>query len=172
MREDFYRRVLGELVDGSPSRAVGEWMEHNFLPVEKWVPKQDKNLWLFSGHPDVGKTSLVRALSMYAEVFQQDPSTAWYDSWEDDKYGAWVVDEFTGQGVNWPRFNLVTGGFPCSLARRGKPDGVKNHNVPVVVLSNFSIGAVCAARSSAGGLLVRETTIRARFQYLKTWIRS
>ncbi len=128
------------LPEGTPSRAVGLWLVDIFLTPYERRPKVEKNLWLHSDESNVGKTSLVQALERYANVYQANCSTIWFDDYRDQWYGAWVFDEFTGDGVCWGIFNKIAGNSGCPLPRRGRNGVVRRDmQVPVIVLSNYSI---------------------------------
>ena len=103
------------------------------MSVRKFKQKQ---LWITSG-PDQGKTLFALHLSKMLKVYWVPIDDAWDDLYTDD-YDLVVFDEYVSQRrVTWLNSFVQGGVFP--VKRRCQAPYVKQKNIPVIVLSNYTI---------------------------------
>ncbi len=142
-RERYKEEFCSRLSRGGYCYRVGFWLIENFMSPWGRRPKDEKNLWLWSGEPDVGKTSFLTALERYSDLYHLNWNTVWFDSYKDRWFSAWVIDEFTGDGVDWTLFNKICGNSGCNLPRRNNSDIYRrDRQVPLIVCSNYLITTV------------------------------
>ena len=122
-------------------------IENGMDPFEKSIaqycneiPKKKKfgtpHLFIY-GPSGVGKTSLVRWLELYFRVYHVPIDEDFYDLYNDQNYDLIVLDEFRSQKkLQW--MNSFLGGSTQVLRKKGA-QVVKRKNLPVIILSNFSL---------------------------------
>lgn len=132
---------------------VVEWLTLNLLQER---PFKQKQLWLY-GPPNVGKTTMIMKLETILRVYMLPLGEAWCDDYCDGMWDLVVLDDYKGErSVTW--MNRFCDGSTVPLSRRGRHPVTKKENVPVVVLSNFSI-CDCYCKCSMEQL----SGLRARF---------
>lgn len=129
--------VTNQLIRGSlelhPSQKIVKWINKNVFQKREFKQKQ---LYVH-GPPNMGKTSMVHYLSKYCSINHVPPNEDYYDAWEDDLYDLAVIDEFRGgKTVQW--MNVFLEGSPMPLRKKGS-QYLKRQNIPVIVLSNFTL---------------------------------
>ncbi len=109
-----------------------EWLNANIRHPREFKQKQ---LYIWSDTPDVGKTSIARTLS-------ESLSVCWWMKWEDfdDQYqdGLWdliVIDEWKGQRKLQYMNELLQGG-QLPLRVKGS-QRLKSESTPILILSNY-----------------------------------
>lgn len=76
-------------------------------------------------------------LEQYLSIYWIPIDEEFYDEWIDHHYDLAVLDEFKGQKtVQW--LNRFLQGGPMSIRKKGS-QGRKTQNIPVIILSNFSL---------------------------------
>ncbi len=130
------KRGFAELTvtSGGPgAELVQAWLAAN---VGK--PRKFKQLQLFvTAAPNSGKTSLMKMLSEYVNIYWVPMFEDFDDDYENDIYDLVVMDEFKGQRkLTW--MNQFTQGGPMKLKRKGS-QYLKEDNPPVIVLSNYPL---------------------------------
>lgn len=60
-----------------------------------------------------------------------------YDTWEDNMYDIWVMDEFTGSQKTLHHMNQLLDGQPMMLKQKGS-QYFKMHNIPMIIISNHA----------------------------------
>lgn len=111
---------------------IRQWLNKNLF--EKRLPKQ-RQLWLYSSGPNVGKTSLVNWLENYLRIYRPVPGEDWDDNYKDGSYDCIVLDEYIG-GKPFTYLNSLLEGNPMRMRVRGEAARTKTDNLPVIVLSN------------------------------------
>lgn len=122
------------VLDANPeTTAIGTWLNTN---VQKPRLFKQKQLYLY-GDKNLGKTSLINLLSEHLNIFYAPNDSEWMDEYSDD-YDLIVFDEFRAQyTIQW--LNRFLEGSVMPLKRRAKSPALKKKNVPVIILSNFSL---------------------------------
>lgn len=118
---------------GIEGHQIISWLNLNVRHVR---PFKQKQLYVWSSQPDLGKTGIARTLS-------ETLSVCWWMKWEDfdDQYqdGLWdllVVDEWKGQRKLQYMNELLQGG-QLPLRVKGS-QRLKDENTPIIILSNYS----------------------------------
>lgn len=132
------------------------------LQIAKWITdnirssRQFKQQQLFiSGERNRGKTSLIEFLERSLSVYHIPHTEDFYDAY-DDEYDLAVLDEFKGQKtLQW--MNEFLQGSRMTLRKKGSQH-LKVKNMPVIILSNYSLGE-CYPKAAMDGRL---TTLEAR----------
>lgn len=75
----------------------------------------------------------------YAKPYLISTTEEWYCDWQDNVYDFALMDEFkANKTIQW--LNQWLEGSPMKLKKKGISSGcVKNHNIPTIVLSNYSL---------------------------------
>jgi len=108
-----------------------------------------------SGERNRGKTSLIEYLERSLSVYHIPHTEDFYDAY-DDEYDLAVLDEFKGQKtLQW--MNEFLQGSRMTLRKKGSQH-LKVKNMPVIILSNYSLGE-CYPKAAIDGRL---TTLEAR----------
>lgn len=114
-------------------RPLGRWLNNNLNLKPR--PFKQRQLWLH-GPTNSGKTSLVMSLMKHFGIYWVPMDTPHLDDY-DESYDVVVLDEFKGQkSITW--MNGFVSGSPFKVFRRYH-SFLKTKNVPVIVLSNYSI---------------------------------
>jgi len=132
------------------------------LQIATWIslnirqPRKFKAPQLFiHGPPNLGKTSLVEWLEKSLSVYHMPINEEFYDHYSDD-YDLVVIDEFKHQfKIQW--LNQFLQGSPMTIRKKGSQT-MKYKNLPVVILSNFSLAQcypVAAATDKLDSLKTR-----------------
>lgn len=109
--------------------AVVRWLNANIKCKRAFKQKQ---LWLWSVEPSVGKTSLMHTLQEFCTIFYASHER--YQNGFANDYDVVVFDEYKGQQpVHWMN-NFLDGSTMLVGTKGGQV--CKTHNMPVVILSN------------------------------------
>lgn len=112
---------------------ICQWINDN---VQKDRAFKAPQLYVF-GDRNLGKTALINTLSDVINVYYAPCDGEWMDDYTDD-YDLIVFDEFRAQyTIQWLNRFLEGSCFP--LKRRAKSPYLKKKNVPVIILSNYSL---------------------------------
>lgn len=118
------------------NNVLATWLN---LYIKKPKPFKSPNLWICAP-PDHHKTSTIRTLEEYLNVYWIPDSEDFYDTYQDDIYDLAVIDEFKGQKtITWLNKWLEGSTFP--LRKKGAQI-TKMTNIPTIILSNFTIHQV------------------------------
>lgn len=122
------------------------WLNTNLFSPREFKQSQ---LWIY-GPANAGKTSLINGLSQYFRVYHIPNGEDFYDFFEDNSYDIAVLDEFRGcdKPITW--MNQWLQGSKLTLRKKGS-QYVKHHNIPTIVLSNYS-PTECYSKSSPGAI--------------------
>lgn len=112
---------------------VVSWYNENLLCQREFKQEQ---LWLW-GPPSVGKTTFVMMLDDLVKLMLAPTEEEYWCNY-DDSYDLVVFDEFKGQKTI-SFMNAFVQGWKVHLKRKLVGAYVKKKNVPVIVLSNYSI---------------------------------
>jgi len=90
------------------------------------------------GPPKMGKSTLIRNLNNYLSIYYVPRDDGEFcDEYEDGIYDLIVLDEFTNKKtMQW--MNQLLDGQTCYLKKKGGQI-LKKDNLPVIILSNFSL---------------------------------
>lgn len=111
---------------------ISTWLNKNLNSKREFKQAQ---LYIH-GPKNLGKTTLVENLRKYFRVYDI-PVEDFYDFYDDDDWDLAVLDEFKGQKtIQW--LNLFLQGNTMTLRKKGAQI-LKLKNIPVIILSNFSI---------------------------------
>jgi len=117
---------------------------HNSLIVE-WLKQNIKmprllrqpQLYLY-GPPGIGKTHLVASLDSYLSIYYMSRDDGEFmDRYEDGAYDLIVMDEFSNK-KSMQFMNQILDGQKCTLKKKGGQI-LKSDNLPVIILSNYSL---------------------------------
>lgn len=118
-------------------RTIVDWLNRNLCVTIR--PFKQEQLYIY-GPPGMGKTSLVDVLSQYCSIYHVPIDEEFYDDYNDD-YDLAIIDEFKGQKtIQW--LNLFLAGGTMNMRRKGVKPFLKHKNIPVIILSNFSVDEV------------------------------
>lgn len=132
--------VQWRYVDKTPSMsfaegAIVDWMNKNLGGIQRSLG--EPQLYLH-GPTGIGKTFLISKLRTFFRVYDVCMNEDWMDDYSDDDYDLVVMEEFKGQKqITW--MNQFLDGQPCPIRRRGKSAYLKTKNLPVIILSNWSL---------------------------------
>lgn len=132
------------------------------LKIAEWICKNIRQQRSFkapqlfiTGTANLGKTSLVEWLEKSLSVYHIPITEEFYDLYSDD-YDLVVMDEFKGQKtIQW--MNMFLQGSPMNIRKKGS-QYMKMKNMPVIILSNYSLGE-CYPKARDDGRL---KTLEAR----------
>lgn len=110
------------------------WLNHNLNGPER--EHKQEQLWLW-GPTDIGKSYLIRNLEKYFRIYPVDVLGKGFDDYNDDDFDIVVFDEFKGQKTITTMNSFVEGGR--YHVHRRYNNVYKDKNLPVIVLSNYSI---------------------------------
>lgn len=111
---------------------IGKWLAEN---IRKSRPFKAPQLFIH-GPRNRGKTSLIEYLERSLSIYHVSTTEDFYDGY-DDYYDLVVIDEFKGQKtIQW--MNEFLQGSRMTLRLKGR-QYLKTKNVPVIILSNFSL---------------------------------
>jgi len=113
--------------------ALIKWLALNIR-----APRQPRQLqlWLW-GPPGIGKSRLVGQLRTMLRIYDMPKDEEYYDHYDDGSYDLVVVDEFKHQ-KRIQFLNAWADGQPLALKQKGSQT-VKYSNLPLIILSNYSI---------------------------------
>ncbi len=132
---------------------IMKWLVKNIKEKRKFKQKQ---LWIF-GSIGTGKTSLVVWLEKYLSIYWI-PHESFDDFYLDGRYDLAVCDEFRGtRMITW--MNEFVQGSSMAIRKKGC-QGMKRQNIPVIILSNFSIQEAYSDKVSD----YAKTSLKARFK--------
>jgi len=137
------------------------------LQIAKWicsnirVDRKFKAPQLYIHGPrNLGKTSLVEWLEKYLSVYLMPTTEEFYDQYSDD-YDLVVIDEFKGQKTI-QFLNQFLQGSSMPIRKKGS-QGMKSKNLPVVILSNYSLSE-CYVKAANDGRL---NTLECRLEIVE-----
>ncbi len=140
---------------GHGASLVRDWLVANVGKPRRFKQKQ----LFIQAIPNSGKTSLMKMLSEYINVYWVPMFEDFEDEYENDIYDLVVLDEFKGQRkLTW--MNMFSQGGPMHIRKKGS-QYLKTDNPPVVVLSNHHLEE-CYSNCSAIAL----EAFRARFDFI------
>lgn len=114
------------------NKQIAEWICLNIRQKRTFKAPQ----LFIHGPKNLGKTSLIEWLEKSLSVYHIPLTEDFYDHYSDD-YDLCVLDEFKGhKTVQW--LNLFLQGGPMTIRKKGS-QSMKYANLPVVILSNFSL---------------------------------
>lgn len=146
--------VIEGLTDAN--KQIAEWICANIRQPRKFKAPQ----LFIHGPRNLGKTSLIEWLERYLSVYHCPMAEEFYDLYSDD-HDLVVMDEFKGQKtIQW--MNLFLQGSPMNLRKKGS-QYMKRKNIPVIILSNYSLGE-CYPKARDDGRL---NTLEARLQVVE-----
>ena len=133
------------------NKQIAEWLCSNIRQPRKF---KDPQLFI-TGKRNLGKTSLIEWLERSLSVYHIPITEDFYDLYSDD-YDLVVMDEFKGQKtIQW--MNLFLQGSKMNIRKKGS-QMLKQKNLPVIILSNYSLGD-CYPKARDDGRL---ETLQAR----------
>ncbi len=115
-------------------RSLGLWLNKNLNGRRR--PMKMKQLWLW-GSTNLGKTTLVLHLMKTHRTYWVPLDIGHLDDYDDADYDLIIFDEFKGQ-KSITFMNSFIQGTPYLVYRRFR-SYLKTKNLPVIVLSNYSI---------------------------------
>jgi len=113
---------------------IAAWLNLNICEPREFRQEQ---LYVH-GPPKMGKSTLIRRLEEYLNIYYVPRDDGEFcDQYEDGVYDLIVLDEFTNKKtMQW--MNQLLDGQTCYLKRKGGQI-LKRNNLPVIVLSNFTL---------------------------------
>jgi len=109
-------------------------MEYDMLQE---MPFKSPQFWIY-GPPNTGKSTFIRKLEESGLVGFEIPVNNDFATWDDDKYDFAYIDEFKGQ-LTIQFLNLFLQGSKMTLPGKYVAGGrIKNRNIPVFILSNYT----------------------------------
>lgn len=113
---------------------IAEWLTTN---IKKPRVLRQPQLYLY-GPPGIGKTHLVSQLAEYLSIYYMSRDDGEFmDRYEDGAYDLIVFDEFSNK-KSMQFMNQILDGQACTLKKKGGQID-KRENLPVIVLSNYSL---------------------------------
>jgi len=132
---------------------IAQWITANIRSSRRFKQAQ---LFIY-GERNRGKTSLIEHLEKSLSVYHIPVTEDFYDAYDDD-YDLAVMDEFKGQKtLQW--MNEFLQGSKMTLRKKGS-QYLKCKNIPVIILSNYSLSE-CYPKAAMDGRL---STLEARLQ--------
>jgi hypothetical protein len=134
-------------------RVFIHWLYENIK-----VKREFKGRQLFlRGDTNWGKTSFFRVCEKMLRIYWLPMDEEFYDEWRDNFYDLVVLDEFKAcKKIRW--LNKFLDGQTMYMRQKGS-QAVKTQNVPVVILSNYTLDECydkASAKGDAGYLALRE----------------
>nr|QTE03380.1 MAG: replication-associated protein [Grus japonensis CRESS-DNA-virus sp.] len=133
------------------NKQIAEWICSNIRQTRAFKAPQ----LFITGKPNLGKTSLVEWLKKFLSVYLMPTTEEFYDHYSDD-YDLVVLDEFKGQKTI-QFLNEFLQGSSMPIRKKGS-QGLKNKNLPVIILSNYTLEE-CYRKANEDGRL---DSLRAR----------
>lgn len=137
------------------------------LQIAKWICSNIRQNRAFKapqlyihGPRNLGKTSLVEWLEKSLSVYHMPTMEDFYDLYSDD-YDLVVIDEFKGQKTI-QFLNQFLQGSVMPIRKKGS-QGTKSKNLPVVILSNYSLSE-CYVKAANDGRL---NTLECRLEIVE-----
>lgn len=121
---------------------IASWVLSNIKTKREFKQKQ---LYIYSDGPDVGKTTFVSSLAKYLATFHL-PKNAFVDGYVSNHFDLVVCDEFSSQ-FTITFLNEFLQGSTMHLNQKGTGT-IKTDNPPIIILSNRSPEAVYHKLSS------------------------
>jgi len=132
---------------------IAQWITANIRSSRRFKAPQ---LFIY-GERNRGKTSLIEHLEKSLSVYHIPVTEDFYDAYDDD-YDLAVMDEFKGQKtLQW--MNEFLQGSKMTLRKKGS-QYLKTKNIPVIILSNYSLSE-CYPKAAMDGRL---STLEARLE--------
>lgn len=130
-KEEWVPPSLEGLTDAN--KQIAQWIVSNIRQTRKFKAPQ----LFITGPKNLGKTSLIEWLGRSLSVYHIPQMEDFYDLYSDD-YDLVVFDEFKGQKtIQW--MNLFLQGSPMNIRKKGS-QYMKMKNLPVIILSNYTLG--------------------------------
>ncbi|QDJ95277.1 replication-associated protein [Capybara virus 35_cap1_1079] len=152
-------------VDWVPPSVEG--LTDSNLQIAKWICSNIRQNRAFKapqlyihGPRNLGKTSLVEWLERSLSVYHMPTTEEFYDHYSDD-YDLVVIDEFKGQKT-LQFMNQFLQGSPMTIRKKGS-QSMKYKNLPVVILSNYSLNE-CYPKAANDGRL---DTLMCRLDFVE-----
>jgi len=137
------------------------------LQIATWISKNIRQARAFKapqlyihGPRNLGKTSLIEWLEKYLSVYHMPTTEEFYDQYSDD-YDLVVLDEFKGQKTI-QFLNQFLQGSAMPIRKKGS-QGMKYKNLPVVILSNYTLSE-CYVKAANDGRL---NTLECRLEIVE-----
>lgn len=137
------------------------------LQIATWISKNIRQPRAFKapqlyihGPRNLGKTSLIEWLEKYLSVYHMPTTEEFYDQYSDD-YDLVVLDEFKGQKTI-QFLNQFLQGSAMPIRKKGS-QGMKYKNLPVVILSNYTLSE-CYVKAANDGRL---NTLECRLEIVE-----
>lgn len=122
-------------MDTDAERQIAIWLNENIRQQRIFKQKQ---LYIW-GPPNMGKSTLIKYLSKYLNIYHIPRDEDFYDDYEDQVYDLAVLDEFTHtKTMQW--LNQFLDGQSFYLRKKGG-QVLKKENLPVIILSNFELSS-------------------------------
>jgi len=121
------------------SSEIAEMQIMTWLNLNIKEPRDFRQTQLYIyGPPKMGKSTLIRNLNNYLSIYYVPRDDGEFcDEYEDGIYDLIVLDEFTNKKtMQW--MNQLLDGQTCYLKKKGGQI-LKKDNLPVIILSNFSL---------------------------------
>lgn len=135
------------------NKQIAEWICSNIRQKRAFKAPQ---LYIH-GPRNLGKTSLIEWLEKYLSVYHMPMGEEFYDLYSDD-YDLVVLDEFKGQKtIQW--LNQFLAGSPMNIRKKGC-QSMKYGNLPVVILSNYSLSEIYVKAANDGRLATLECRLQ------------
>lgn len=138
---------------------LSNWINGNLFRERQFKQRQ---MWLWSEGPNVGKTTLGMQLEKYCRVYWAPINEKWMNDYEDGCYDLVIMDEFKGcHSISF--LNSFVQGAPVVIPKKmvgHQP--LKKDNVPVLVLANED-----PCRTYFNSSAPRVATVEARFEVIK-----
>lgn len=127
-------RVYAPVNCKATTQTVCGWLERNLLQERAFKSPQ---LYV-QAPPNFRKTSLITTLARWVRVWIAPTQERFYDSYVDEDYDLAVFDEF-GPSQHCVHFlNQFLEGTNMVIRKKGG-QGIKKKNIPVIILSNYSV---------------------------------
>lgn len=152
-------------IDWIPPKIDG--LTDSNLKIAEWILKNIRQPRAFKapqlyihGPRNLGKTSLIEWLEKSLSVYHMPMTEEFYDLYADD-FDIVVLDEFKGQKTI-QFLNQFLQGSPMPIRKKGS-QGMKYKNLPVVILSNYSLSE-CYVKAANDGRL---STLECRLEIVE-----
>lgn len=144
-----------------------EGLTDSNLKIAEWISKNIRQTRAFKapqlyihGPRNLGKTSLIEWLEKSLSVYHMPMTEEFYDLYSDD-FDIVVLDEFKGQKTI-QFLNQFLQGSAMPIRKKGS-QGMKYKNLPVVILSNYSLSE-CYQKAANDGRL---STLECRLEIVE-----